>query len=110
MESIRIPSTCKTIGDNAFNICTSLHSLVIPEGVEQLGMNVFENSGLSDIYVMATEAGKVPKIYSMSNTWGNNGTFLNTNGEGGSQDPSKRHRTDMETSNPDEKTILTWYQ
>ncbi len=110
LESIRIPSTCKTIGDNAFNICTSLHSLVIPEGVEQLGMNVFENSGLSDIYVMATEAGKVPKIYSMSNTWGNNGTFLNTNGEGGSQDPSQRHRTDMETSNPDEKTILTWYQ
>ena len=109
LESIRIPSTCKTIGNNAFNICTSLHSLVIPEGVEQLGMNVFENSGLADIYVMATEESKVPKIYSMGNTWGNNGTFLNTNGEGGSLDPSDIHRDDM-ANNPDEKTILTWYQ
>lgn len=109
LESVRIPSTAKYIGEKAFNICASLHSIIIPEGVERLDKFVFENSGLTDIYVMATSAATVPAIYSMGDSWGNNGTFLNTNGISGSDDPTKHgHRNDI--TNADEETILTWYQ
>ena len=109
LESIRIPSTCKTIGQEAFNICASLHSIVIPEGVETIEKQAFTNSGITDIYVMATSEATVPKIYSMGSDWGgNDSTFGSAMVTGNSHDPYETHKDDIGTA--DEATILSWYQ
>ena len=109
LESIRIPSTCKTIGDHAFNICAALHTIVIPEGVERIGKAVFENSGLTDIYVMAKSAATVPAIYSMGENWGgNDGTFSSGQVTSNSADPRAAHQGEIRTASEDE--ILSWYQ
>ena len=41
IKSIDIPSTVKSIGENAFRNCDALTSIVIPDGVETLGNYVF---------------------------------------------------------------------
>lgn len=41
IKSIDIPSTVKSIGENAFRNCDALTSIVIPDGVESLGNSVF---------------------------------------------------------------------
>ena len=41
IKSITIPSTMKSIGENAFRNCDALTSIVIPDGVESLGNHVF---------------------------------------------------------------------
>ena len=41
IKSIDIPSTVKSIGENAFRNCDALTSIVIPDGVESLGNLVF---------------------------------------------------------------------
>lgn len=41
IKSITIPSTVKSIGENAFRNCDALTSIVIPDGVESLGNHVF---------------------------------------------------------------------
>ena len=109
LESIRIPSTCKTIGQEAFNICASLHSIVIPEGVETIEKQAFTNSGITDIYVMATSEATVPKIYSMGSDWGgNDSTFGSAMVTGNSHDPYETHKDDIGAA--DDATILSWYQ
>lgn len=109
LESIRIPSSCKTIGQEAFNICASLHSIVIPEGVELIEKQAFTNSGITDVYVMATTEAKVPAIYSMGSSWGgNDSTFGSAMVTGNSHDPYETHKDDIRTA--DEATILSWYQ
>ncbi len=110
LESIRIPSTCRTIGEEAFNICASLHNIVIPEGVQLIKHGAFANSGITDVYVMATSTESVPKIYSMGH--GNQGSDTGTFGSGmvtsNSADPYGKHSGDIGTA--DEETILSWYQ
>lgn len=44
MESITIPDTVKTIEDNAFKDCTSLSKVVMPDSIENFGLDVFTNS------------------------------------------------------------------
>lgn len=41
LKSIRIPGSIKTIGNNAFARCANLKSIVIEEGVEEIGMCSF---------------------------------------------------------------------
>lgn len=109
LESIRIPSTCKTIGQEAFNICASLHSIVIPEGVELIEKQAFTNSGITDVYVMATSEDKVPAIYSMGSNWGgNDSTFGSAMVTGNSHDPYDTHKDNIGTA--DGETVLSWYQ
>lgn len=116
LESIRIPSTCKTIGQEAFNICASLHSIVIPEGVELIEKQAFTNSGITDIYVMATTKEKVPAIYSMGSSWGGNDcTFGSAMVTGNSHDPYGKHNNNVANEsdrigNNNEETVLSWYQ
>ena len=48
IEQIAIPSSVKTIGDNAFNSCHKLVEVVLPEGLETLGNTAFHScSGLT---------------------------------------------------------------
>ena len=108
LESIRIPTTCKTIHEEAFNICGSLHTVIIPEGVELIEKKAFLNSGLTDIYVMATSKEKVPRIYALSSASDSNGTFSSGEVSANTADPSGTHRGDIE--NATEEEILKWYQ
>ncbi len=43
IKKISIPSTVKSIGNNAFNLCRSLEEVSLPEGVETVGANAFAN-------------------------------------------------------------------
>ena len=110
LESIRIPSSCETIGESAFSVCGSLHSVVIPEGVQIIKKNAFINSGLTDIYVMASQTSTVPQIYSLGhdNLGSNTGTFSSGMVDSDSYDPYDVHKDDIGTAS--EETILTWYQ
>ena len=50
-ESFEIPSTVKTVGDE-FNGCTTLRSIVIPQGVTRLCVGAFKGcAGLRELYV-----------------------------------------------------------
>ena len=109
LESIRIPTTAKKIKTAAFNACVSLHKLVIPEGVEEFEKNVFNLAGLTDIYVMATSADKVPKIYDVGNSGDTEGTFTKRNILGNNTAPNKIYRTDYDETTSEE-TALSWYQ
>ncbi len=107
LESIRIPSTCKTIGEEAFKLCYSIHEITIPEGVEEIKMNAFENAGLTDIYVMADEISKLPKIYAISPGGDGPSTFSYQRTTGNNTVPTN-HRDDLSTSDYD--TVISWYQ
>ena len=112
LESIRIPTTAKTIKTGAFAACASLHKLVIPEGVELLEQSVFNGAGLTDIYVMATSEAKVPKIYCLgTNPFDNTivGTFTVKNILGNNTSPTKTKGTDYD-ENTSMETALSWYQ
>ena len=122
LESVRIPTTVADIYDYAFNLCAGLHKIIIPEysrqGRQQIHSKVFENSGLTDIYVMAESYDKVPEILSIKSNGkgGENSTFLKAQTISNTADPSKGHRGDasepasiLNPNNTDED-ILTWYQ
>lgn len=112
LESVRIPTTAKTIKTAAFAGCVSLHKLVIPEGVDLLEQSVFNGAGLTDIYVMATSEAKVPKIYCLgTNPFDNTivGTFTVKNILGNNTSPNKTKDTDYDETTPME-TALSWYQ
>ena len=66
LEYIRIPSTCEFIGNRAFFLNMSLHSVTIPEGVQRIEHQAFVNSGLTDVYLLATDPNKLPKIYAVT--------------------------------------------
>jgi len=46
VESVNIPSTVTSIGDNAFEGCKNLGTIVLPKGLKNLGEEVFESSGI----------------------------------------------------------------
>ena len=54
MESIVIPSSVKTIGDLAFYGCESLTEIVLPDGLTEIGREVFTKSGLKSINIPST--------------------------------------------------------
>ncbi len=43
IQTVEIPETVKTIGDRAFQGCVYLRSVNLPDGLNYLGMNVFQN-------------------------------------------------------------------
>ena len=51
LTSITIPNSITSIGNNAFDSCTSLTSATIGEGVVTIGTSVFQNSGLKSITI-----------------------------------------------------------
>ena len=63
LESFRIPSTCETVGMFAFSLCYELHSVTIPVGVRMIGYRAFNNSGLTDLYLLAKTPAELPLIY-----------------------------------------------
>ena len=67
LEFIRIPSTCEYIGNRAFFLNMSLHSITIPDGLERIEHQAFVNSGLTDVYLLATNPSRLPKIYAVTN-------------------------------------------
>ena len=44
----------KTVGDNAYNGCTSLHSIVRSDYVKTIGANAFKDTAISDFYLPET--------------------------------------------------------
>ena len=49
LSSVSLPSTVTTIGENAFNSCTGLKSISLPEGLLSLKYQAFAASGLTSI-------------------------------------------------------------
>lgn len=49
IESIKIPSTLKTIEANTFNKCKQLRSVEFSEGLEKIGARAFSNSGIESV-------------------------------------------------------------
>lgn len=109
LESIRIPSTCKTIGRRAFYECYDLHVITIPEGVEAIYQEAFELTGLTDIYVMATSPATVPKIYAMDPNGNGPSTFTYQRTTGNNTVPAA-HRDDLPWTNDGYDEVVSWYQ
>lgn len=113
LESVRIPTTASEIKAGSFNLCASLHELIIPEysgtGSQKIYAKVFENSGLTDIYVMAKTQDKIPQILSLgANGEGDNATFLKAQAIANTNDPSTQdHRNEIEDASDDK--VLSWY-
>ena len=108
LESIRVPTSCKIIRSQAFELCFSLHTFVIPEGVDLLEKSVFDNAGLTDVYVMATSYDKIPKIYDIGKDGNDTGTFSKKNLAGNNTDPRGTHKDDI--GDADDETVLSYYQ
>ena len=51
LESVEIPNSITTIGNTAFEGCTSLKSIVIPSSVKTIGTHAFLGSGLESIVI-----------------------------------------------------------
>lgn len=66
LEFIRIPSTCQYIGNRAFYLNMNLHSVTIPDGVQRIEHQAFILSGLTDIYLTATQPSHLPVIYAVT--------------------------------------------
>lgn len=49
LQGIRLPTTLKKISSSAFRACASLSSVELPDRLETIGPNAFENSGLQGI-------------------------------------------------------------
>ena len=109
LEQIRIPSTCKTIGDLAFQYCASMHSITIPEGVETMEHEVFQLSGITDVYVMATSFEKVPKIYDAGSDCNTPGTFTRKDLMGNDTAPQNRVTTHASTSSTDQADYRDYF-
>lgn len=115
LESVRIPSTCESIGTMAFWECFDLHSITIPEGVQYIYQSAFENTGLTDIYVMATTPAALPKIYAMSPTGVGPSSFSYQRTTGNNTVPTG-HLEDLGENtqnggwNSTYDDVITWYQ
>ena len=61
IQSVRFPSTLKTIDEAAFDQCFNITSLTIPASVTSIGAGAFNNcQNLKDVYVLGTTAPKMP--------------------------------------------------
>lgn len=115
LESVRIPSTCESIGTMAFWECFDLHSITIPEGVQYIYQSAFENTGLTDIYVMATTPAALPKIYAMSPSGAGPSSFSYQRTTGNNTVPTG-HLADLGENtenggwNSTYDEVITWYQ
>ena len=49
LEDVRLPSTLKKIKFRAFNVCTDLRSIKLPERLEYIGAEAFRESGLQSV-------------------------------------------------------------
>lgn len=54
LTSITIPESVKSIGDEAFNHCSGLTSITIPESVEGIGWRAFYGCGLTSITILGS--------------------------------------------------------
>jgi len=55
LQSVSIPSTVETIGNNAFYNCYSLSTLTIPAAVTSIGTGAFSSCyGLKEIHFLST--------------------------------------------------------
>ena len=55
LTSVTIPSTVTTIGNNAFSVCTGLTSVTIPDGVTSIGAGAFSGcSNLTSVTIPST--------------------------------------------------------
>jgi len=113
LESVRIPTTAREIKAGSFNLCAGLHELIIPEysgeGSQKIHSKVFENSGLTDIYVMATTVDKIPQIISLSASGDDqNSTFIKAQSISNTHDPATpAHREKIRNASDDE--VISWY-
>lgn len=113
LESVRIPTTAREIKAGSFNLCASLHKLVIPEysgedGPQRIHSKVFENSGITDIYVMARSVDKIPQIISLTASGDDqNSTFLKAQAISNTHDPASGHREQIGSASDDE--VISWY-
>ena len=49
LETVRLPSTLRVIGRNAFRGCRYLRGIALPEGLERIGQTAFADSGLRSL-------------------------------------------------------------
>ena len=49
IKGIIIPKSVKIIGDDAFNKCKNLTSVILQEGLESIGNNCFEQTAIKEI-------------------------------------------------------------
>ena len=50
LEKITIPSTVQQIGDKAFQNCSSLDNVVLPDGLKEINKNDIDILGIKDKY------------------------------------------------------------
>lgn len=49
LREVRLSSTLKVIGDNAFMGCNNLKSILFPNGLKEIGLSAFSGSGLESV-------------------------------------------------------------
>ena len=54
IESITVPGSVRVIEPGAFELCLSLHELILSEGLEQIGASAFQATGLEQVSIPAT--------------------------------------------------------
>ena len=74
-ESIVIPSSTDTIGDNAFSTCSGITRVYIPVNVTRIGVGAFQGTALSDVYYEGGATEKLVLSIADNNTKVNNATW-----------------------------------
>ncbi len=54
LESVTLPNSIKTIGEEAFSYCSKLTSITLPDQLESIGWNAFSGSGLTSLQIPAS--------------------------------------------------------
>jgi hypothetical protein len=82
LTSITIPSGVTSIGDEAFEYCSSLTTIEIPSSVTSIGSYAFYNCGLITVYYTGTEADRDNMTIDDDRLRGSSVTWVYTNGYG----------------------------